>query len=193
MKQERHLGTFGVAPALEKTGELLIDGRNTRLKLFGTGLEYLEDALSIYGRTDRNLKASCFECIPATSALPFFNEDSHVERIELRPGFVLIGAEHLRPDESEIVEARFKFTDTQNYFENKRLFGTISDVAEDLQKVLDKKRPGSGLQVGAGGIVSYFAGDYNIVEVPTKFGIFLLITNSKLIQEGHFRIPLIFH
>jgi len=92
--------------------------------------------------------------------------------MEIKPGFVLVGSQHIKPDEETITEVRFKLSDTQSYFSNHRLFGTIFNAPDDLQKILDARRHESKITAGSGSIVSYFSGDYKIVEISTNIGMF---------------------
>lgn len=169
---ERYLGTYGEHDHPHHTGELLVDGGNTRLKFIGQGLELLHNVETIYGKTEKNEKVSCFDCIITKTARPFFDAGEHFESLEMLPNFILIGKAHLDPAAPVVNAARFKLTDTKHFFEDRKAFGAIFKVSTELQSLFDTRPPPVQRTAGKDSLISYFAGDFNIVNCESDMGLF---------------------
>ncbi|MFC3460057.1 ApeA N-terminal domain 1-containing protein [Massilia haematophila] len=169
---ERYLGTYGERDHPHHTGELVVDGKETRLKFIGQGLESLHNATTIYGKTEKNEKVSCLDCFVTKTARPFFDSGEHFERLEMLPNFVLIGKEHIDPTQPVVQAARFKFTDTKLFFEDRNAFGAMFKVSAELQSLFDTRLPPVQRTAGKDSLLSYFSGDFNIVKCENDLGIF---------------------
>lgn len=184
MTQERYLGTYGSHGMPQHTGELVIAEGDTRLTFIGRGLDSLEDANTIYGRTEKNEKVSCFDCFTTTSVQPFFDSLDHFERMQILPNITLVGEEHLDPVAHAIHEVRFKLSDTEIFFQDRNAIGSLFDVGAELQEIFDTRVPPIKKTAHKRSLISYFCGDFKIIECDTPLGIFSAGFNLEA-TSGH--------
>lgn len=169
METQRLVGTFSLDSSTQYFGEIDFNKDETTLQIFGQGIADFENASTIRGVSDRTDKITCIECQSRSVDTIGFG-DSANQRIAIFPHFVSIGKEYLSAEEPCIAQVSFSFTDITSIFKDWHSFGSIMDAGEELQAVLNARRPGAGITAGKNSIISYFSGDYEVLQVKTSIG-----------------------
>lgn len=180
METKRLVGTFQFDNASHHFGELDLNGDLTNLRIFGQKVEEFEDCSTIRGKTDRNEKVTCLGC-QSREIASFGFEEHGSQSVSIFPHYVTIGHDYIPPEQNVIRQVSFSFTDIASIFKDTQSFGSIMSAGEELQIVLNTRRPKAGVLASKNSLISYFSGDFEAIRIRTSIG--------EVVAWNRFEVP----
>lgn len=166
----RSAGTFCIGQKLIY-GEITLDGRNTSLFLRDEEHFFVEesDNLTIHGELYDFSKISLIGCGIKTTCGTYSSADKAYSYSEIFPHFVMIGDQHICPDDEVISGVSFSVDNGHALFFDLGVFGAIHDFDEATRVI---EHHSSTITVGEFPSVFYYTGKREILNVETCFGTF---------------------
>ena len=185
MENTIYSGKFKILPDTDVAGSLTIAGPNSSLHVWGEGFAPIDDGVTVTGYLQNLRKVSLSDCWPSGRTWYGIRSDSEETwHCTLHPGLIVIGNEHLLPNDKEIVEANFTFDDAATLFYDRSAFGIVhphedesrASLLEQIGELKNRK-----IESGPHPIITYFSGKSDIVSVDTAMG---KISVSRRIETG---------
>lgn len=185
MENTTYSGKFRILPDIDVAGSLTITGSNSSLHVWGEGFVPIDDGVTVTGYLQNLRKVSLSDCWPSgRTRYGIRSESEETWHCTLHPRLIVIGNEHLLPNDKEIVEANFTFDDAATLFYDRSAFGIVhphedesgASLMEKLGELENRK-----IEAGSQPIITYFTGKFDIVSVDTAIG---KISVSRRIETG---------
>ncbi|MBB3381548.1 MULTISPECIES: HEPN domain-containing protein [unclassified Rhizobium] len=163
-------GKFRVEDS-EVDGQLVINGRNTELRLHHDDAIHVETPCDIVGRLTDLRQVTLLRCIQISNGQTTTSAGT-IHNAVLFPHYIAFGDAELSAREPTVIEIGFELPDGAVVFDDLDAFGTsfepnryIADLVGDTASRV--KRP---IEVGGFPIVQYFTGRARIFECETAIG-----------------------
>ncbi|MBM5575173.1 hypothetical protein [Deefgea sp. CFH1-16] len=170
----RKSGMFVISDDSEIYGDLILNGSKSTLdaysrKAFNTNK--IQNAC-ILGELHDRTKVSLIDCITTLPAGGGYRGDKHYYSSSFFPHYVIVGDEHIRPEDKKIEKVSFHVTDDTPLFYDLHAFGMVINTAPYLAKIADEIREkGGDITLGDDPHLFYFTGKYEIFKAVTDLGV----------------------
>lgn len=127
IEKQKHGGMFNISSDKEIRGELTLDGPRSSLQLWDRQYDHLHDMQSnfIKGVLNDLTKVSLLDCIKTGGVGIINKENDRISFRNLFPHYVLLGDEHISPQDKLIIGVKFVIDDANQLFHEKEIFGQV--------------------------------------------------------------------
>ena len=169
---ETRTGKFTISAHRTLSGELRVAGRESLLVLHDDEFFHVgnEPSLCITGRLNDLMKVTLVDCVKVIGTSTSIQGDVRAYSAELFPNFVLVGRNHLNPDDRAIRSIDFTLEDGFTLFYDFDAFGSVIDPAPHIQSIVRANDLGRTARIGSSPLIAYFAGERLIANVQTALG-----------------------
>lgn len=165
-------GKFTISANRALSGELRVAGRESLLVLHDDDFFHVgnEPNLCVTGRLHDLVKVTLVNCVKVSGTSTSTRGDARSYSAELFPHFVLVGRNHLNPDDRAIRSIDFTLEDAVTLFYDFDAFGSVIDPAPLIQSIVRANNFGRPVRIGSDPQIAYFAGERLIANVQTALG-----------------------
>lgn len=171
MTSERLNGTFQFPSGVNCFGELVLDGRQTLLKLSSQAeLPLLRSADTILGATLDGRKISCLECVSSSQSRTTKGGLTVHHQASVFPHYAVIGDEYVDSESACIRRVSFTVDDASSLFYDFDAFGFVIDASKIIDSVLEQQSKIRHVEAGEWPEIAYFTGRFTVAKVDTAIG-----------------------
>lgn len=163
-------GTFTIAPGRHVHGELTLASRRTALHLHDKDFFWTRDTRYLTGVLHDLTKVSLIDCVTIESTQSSRSDGGGYHSANIFPHFVVLGDQHIAPEEKTITEVHFVIDDASTLFYDFDAFGSVIDARPFIEQIVGADARNRKIVTGPDPQILYFTGKREIFAIETVIG-----------------------
>lgn len=172
LKQSKQAGTFAISPGKDIYGELTLAGRNTSLYLrdkeFFNTLSIPDQCVK--GVLHNLTKVTLIKCMTREALGSGTRGGENYRFASIFPHYVVLGDQHINPNEETITEVHFVVDDASTLFSDFDAFSLLIDARPFIEQIVHANGFDREIKTGPHPEILYFTGKHEIFAAETVLG-----------------------